>query len=113
MMNIKTIPPEVKREVEEQVEIFNIKELYPMNRAYFVRFRGRFAYFYKDDGNGLRPVCRIKHNGKMTNWEFAIFKWSSERYDSEDTWYPGFVFVDGTVQGALMAGLKAFEFELK
>jgi hypothetical protein len=44
----------------------------------------------------------------MDNWEFAIFKWSTERYDPDEWFFPGSEYVDGTVEGAMMAGLHAY-----
>jgi len=44
----------------------------------------------------------------MNNWEFAIFKWSSERYDPDEWIFPGLEYVDGTIEGAMMAGLYAY-----
>jgi hypothetical protein len=43
-----------------------------------------------------------------SNWEFAIFKWSTERYDPDEWFFPGAEYVDGTVEGAMMAGLHAY-----
>ncbi len=44
----------------------------------------------------------------MDNWEFAIFKWSTETYDSDEWMFPGSGEIDGTVEGAMMAGLQAY-----
>jgi len=44
----------------------------------------------------------------MDAWEFAIFKWSSERYDPEEWMFPGSEWVDGTIEGAMKAGLQAY-----
>jgi hypothetical protein len=44
----------------------------------------------------------------MDNWEFAIFKWSTETYDSDEWMFPGSGEIDGTVDGAMMAGLQAY-----
>jgi hypothetical protein len=44
----------------------------------------------------------------MDNWEFAIFKYSDERYDSEEGFFPGAGLVDGTIEGAMKAGLQAY-----
>lgn len=44
----------------------------------------------------------------MTKWEFAIFKYSSEAYDPEEWFFPGRDYVDGTIEGALKAGIEAY-----
>jgi hypothetical protein len=44
----------------------------------------------------------------MDKWEFAIFKWSSEKYAPNEWMFPGSEFVDGTIEGAMRAGLEAY-----
>ena len=44
----------------------------------------------------------------MQHWEFAIYKYSDERYDPEEWIFPGAEEVDGTIEGAMRAGLKAY-----
>ena len=41
-------------------------------------------------------------------WTFAIFKYSSDRYDPEEWLFPGYGHLDGTVEGAMRAGLEAY-----
>jgi hypothetical protein len=48
------------------------------------------------------------YTGDTSKWEFAIFKWSTERYDPDEWFFPGSECVDGTVEGAMMAGLHAY-----
>ena len=45
---------------------------------------------------------------EIDKWEFAIFKWSTEIYDPDECMFPGSEFVDGTVEGAMRAGMKAY-----
>jgi hypothetical protein len=75
-MTGRAIPADVKQEVEAHVAMFNRKELARSNRAYSVRFHGRFAYLDRDDGPGPSPICRLEYMGKMTDWEFSIYKYS-------------------------------------
>jgi hypothetical protein len=44
----------------------------------------------------------------MDNWDFAIYKYSDNRYDPEEWFFPGEQFVDGTVTGAMKAGMIAY-----
>ena len=44
----------------------------------------------------------------MDNWDFAIYRHSKERYDPDEWFFPGTEFVDGTVIGAMQAGLAAY-----
>jgi hypothetical protein len=46
--------------------------------------------------------------GSIDNWDFAIFKYSDERYDPEEWFFTGANQVDGTVEGAMKAGLEAY-----
>jgi hypothetical protein len=41
----------------------------------------------------------------MQHWEFAIYKYSDERYDPDECFFPGAEEVDGAIEGA---GLKAY-----
>jgi hypothetical protein len=50
----------------------------------------------------------LKIYGKMDDWDFAIFRWSSETYDPEEWMFPGSELVDGTIEGAMLAGLEAY-----
>jgi len=45
----------------------------------------------------------------MNGWDFAIFKWSTETYDPDEWMFPGSELVDGTVEGAMRAGLEAYQ----
>ena len=44
----------------------------------------------------------------MNNWEFAIYKYSDNGYDPEEWMFPGATLIDGTIVGAMRAGLQAY-----
>lgn len=46
----------------------------------------------------LPPTCRLTWNGKMDNWDFAIYKFSDYRYASDEWFFPGQEYVDGMGQ---------------
>jgi hypothetical protein len=104
----KTIPAEVKEEVQQIIDRFNKDELGEWSIVYSARFRGRHLYLDRDDGLGSGAICRLTYTGDMKNWEFAIYKYSTNRYDPEEWWFPGAEEVDGTIEGALRAGMKAY-----
>jgi hypothetical protein len=52
-------------------------------------------------------ICRLEYRRKG-RWDFAIYKYSSDRYDPEEFMFPGSEFVDGTVEGAMKAGMVAY-----
>jgi hypothetical protein len=102
------IPDDVKDEVEAIVQRFN-REYFGRDGCYYeARFRGKHCYLHRSDYGRLGPICRITYTGKMHAWEFAIFKWSSETYDPDEWMFPGSNRVDGTVEGAMKAGLEAY-----
>ncbi|MFC1833822.1 hypothetical protein ACFL2Q_03690 [Thermodesulfobacteriota bacterium] len=103
------IPPEIKDEVERIVEEFNEQVLKDHGRYYLTRFRGRFLYLDRSDHSRIGPICRLEYTGSIDDWEFAIFKFSSGSYDSLDWFFPGSDLIDGTVEGAMKAGLEAYE----
>ncbi|MGD8750264.1 MAG: hypothetical protein PVG14_02520 [Anaerolineales bacterium] len=107
-MSTRAIPKEVKAQVEEIIVDFNRKTFKGANVSYRARFRGRFLYLDRDEYGRSGPMCRLTYTGKMDGWEFAIFKWSDEAYDPDEWFFPGFEEVDGTVQGAMRAGLEAY-----
>ncbi|MFM7591624.1 MAG: hypothetical protein ACKO85_07500 [Isosphaeraceae bacterium] len=108
LMGKESIPKAVKTQVEEIVTEFNKKWFRGSKHCYLVRFRGRFAYLDRFEYEELRPICRVEFGGKIDNWDFAIYKYSSGRYDPEEFLFPGSDCVDGTIEGAMKAGLEAY-----
>ena len=108
----KAIPDEVRAEVEARIQRFNQTELQAVgmgsNVSYSVRFRGKHAYLDRDAYGRSGPICRLTYSGAIDKWEFAIFKYSDERYDPDEWFFGGAEHVDGTVEGAMRAGLEAY-----
>jgi hypothetical protein len=102
------IPDEVKREVKAIVERFNRKNSTRDDCYYEARFKGKHCHLYRSDYGRLSPICRLTYKGKINGWDFAIFKWSSGTYDPDEWMFPGAELVDGTVEGAMRAGLEAY-----
>jgi hypothetical protein len=109
--NFKGIPEDIKKQVNEIVRHFN--ETQSQDRAcyYETRYEGRYLYLDRKESHGMSPICRLKYTGKMDDWEFAIYKYSSDRYDTEEWFFPGMECVDGTIEGAMKAGLEAYPVE--
>jgi hypothetical protein len=107
-MSKKRIPDEVRAQVRAIVEQFNKKELRGQPCSYIPRFRGSYLYLDRDDWGRVNHVCRLKYNGVMDDWDLAIFKYSDERYDPDEWMFPGGEHVDGTIVGAMRAGLGAY-----
>lgn len=102
------IPSTVKKEVEKIVDQFNEQLLNEQEQYYLPRFRGLFLYLDRSDHGRVGPICRLEYRGSMDKWKFSIYKYSKNGYDSEEWLFPGAGLVDGTVEGAMKAGLEAY-----
>ena len=121
MSKKQAIPAEIQEEVQKLIDEFNrvnLKEttsllntFFPskVKRGYSARFKGKFLYLDRTDRSEPLPICRLTWNGKMDNWDFAIYKYSSDKYDPEERFFPGEELVNGTVNGAMKAGMVAYE----
>ena len=107
-MKTKGIPKEMKENVESIISQFN-KKTFKRNDCYYAaRVKGNYLYLDRNDYGKIGPICRLTYKGKIDNWDFAIFKWSREIYDPDEWMFPGSNCVDGTIEGALKAGLEAY-----
>jgi len=104
----KTIPDDVKAEVQAIIDRFNQDVVKQPNRYFVMRIRGRYVYLDRKDGGIVSQVGRLTHTGDMDDWEFTIFKWSTERYDPDEWFFPGSQHIDGTIEGALRACMEAY-----
>src|SRR5437773_8802421 len=102
------IPDAVKTDVEAIVQHFNPTVIRNPHCLYVPRYRGKFLYLDRRDYGRLSPICRLEYTGKMKDWSFAIYKYSDERYDEEEWFFPGAEHVNGTIEGAMKAGLEAY-----
>lgn len=130
----KRIPNEVKQAVQKIVTAFNQQQ----QTNFHISFRGQFAYLAKittqqvDIANTFRQMLaakmginttpttnqsaptietklgRLKYNGQMDNWSFAVFRYSRETYDADEFMFPGAGELNGTIEGALKAGLQLY-----
>jgi len=108
MSRNRAIPNELRTEVEGIVSEFNRKTFRNSGIAYSAHYRGKFLYLKRNGYGDPTPICRLTYTGKMDAWEFAIYKYSDDRYDPEEWFFPGADEVDGTVEGAMRAGLMAY-----
>ena len=107
-MSRKSIPNAVKKRVEEIVKGFNQRVTDSPSCYYVTRYRGTYLYLNRYDYGRVGPICRLTYTGDINDWGFAIFKYSDERYDPEEWLFPGSEHVDGTIEGAMKAGLEAY-----
>ena len=108
-MSRKGIPQEIKDQADKIVEEFNQNVLLRNPNVYYMtRYRGRFLYLERFNYGHSGPICRLEYTGSIDNWEFAIFKYSDERYDPEEWMFSGAGHLNGTIEGAMKAGLEAY-----
>ena len=106
----KEIPAEVRDEITRIVQKFNKKTFKGREDQvfYFAEIKKNFLYLKRKEYGKLAPVARLTYTGDMKEWEFAIFKWTWDGYDPDEFFFPGAEFVDGTIEGAMKAGLEAY-----
>ncbi|MEJ7680117.1 MAG: hypothetical protein WKG06_20105 [Segetibacter sp.] len=103
------ITTEVQQEVGELIDAFNKKTFKgSANFMYIPKFKGNLLYLNRKEFDRISPAARLKYTGDMKKWNFAIFKWSRESYDPDKWFFPGSEHVDGTIEGAMKAGLAAY-----
>jgi hypothetical protein len=104
----KRIPDDIKQAATDLVAAFNRTEISEPQCVYVPRFKGRYLYLDRVDFGTQGPICRLTYTGDLTHWDFAIYKYSDGAYDPSEWLFPGAEEVDGTIAGALRAGLKAY-----
>jgi len=104
------IPKEIQEEIMARVKVFNETKLTrKKSRKYYVQIKGKFIYLFFDTNMGvLDPVCRLTYRGDLNNMDFAIYKYSSEKYDPNEFCFPGSSSVNGKLEGAMRAGMKTY-----
>lgn len=102
------IPDDVKKRAEAIIAAFNQKVIRDPDRYYVVRYRGQYLYLDRLAYGAQQRIARLAYDEAAAAWGFAIFKYSDERYDPEEWFFPGAEFLDGTIEGALKAALSAY-----
>ena len=110
MATSKGIPTQVRRQAEEIIDRFNHEALGDGEVRYVGRFHGRYLYLDRKDFAEGKPaaICRLEFTGELTNWGFAIYRYSGDCYDPDEWMFPGCDDIDGTIGGALRGGLAAY-----
>jgi hypothetical protein len=107
-MRRQAIPEHVKAWATTAIQHFNDTVIKDPNASYVARYRGRYLYLDRLAYGQQSPVARLTYTGSTDNWEFAIYKYSDETYDAAEWLFPGSGYVDGTIVGAMRAGLEAY-----
>jgi hypothetical protein len=103
------IPEDIQGKANTIIDVFNAKVYKKKSGVKFYSvFKGDFLYLNRKEGDRDGPIARLKYNGKIDNWDFAIFRWSNERYDPDEIYFPGSKNLNGSIEGALKAGHEAY-----
>ncbi|MBN3035595.1 MAG: hypothetical protein JW861_08410 [Bacteroidales bacterium] len=103
------IPADIQEKANRIIDRFNESVFQKgSENQYHAKFQGAFLYLYRREGDADGPVARLTYTGDFERWEFAIFRWSVERYDPGEDEFPGFQYLDGTIEGAIKAGHAAY-----
>ena len=107
-MSRTPIPQAIKTHLAARIAAFNRAVFGDPNVAYQPRYQGAFLYLDRSDHGQVSRICRLTYTGTPDRWAFAIYKYSDERYDPDEWFFPGADQVDGTLEGAMRAGLAAY-----
>jgi len=102
------IPNEIRKQLAERIDAFNTQVLKDPDVSYLPRYRGTFLYLDRSAYGHTSPIYRLRYTGTIDRWTFAIFKYSSDRYDPDEWMPPGHGHLDGTVEGVMKAGMEAY-----
>ena len=103
------ITTDIQEKVNKIIDDFNASEFKNQpDFMYYPMYRSGFLYIYRKEGEKDGPICRLKYTGNFTGWDFAIYKYSRDKYDSNEFCFPGFQYINGTIEGALKAGIEAY-----
>jgi hypothetical protein len=102
------IPDVIKSQVTDRITAFNQAVVQDPDVAYLPRYRGAFLYLDRWDYGQVGHIGRLTYTGALDRWEFANYTYSDARYDPDEWLFPGAEELDGTLEGALRAGLVAY-----
>jgi len=103
------ITTDIQEKVNKIIDDFNASEFKNQpDFMYYPMYRIDFLYIYRKEGEKDGPICRLKYTGNFTGWDFAIYKYSRDKYDPSEYCFPGVQYINGTIEGALKAGMEAY-----
>ncbi len=102
------IPDAIKTQVADRIAAFNREVLQDPHVSYQPRYQGAFLYLDRHDCGQVSHICRLTYTGTLDRWEFAIYTYSDARYAPDEWFFPGAEQLDGTLEGAMRAGMAAY-----
>ena len=107
-MATNIITDDVKKWANARIERFNETVIADPEVGYVARYRRAHLYLDRFDYGSTSPVARLTYTGDLEAWDFAIYKYSNAKYDASEWLFPGSQHLDGTIEGAMRAGLEAY-----
>jgi hypothetical protein len=98
----------VKTQVAARISAFNRAVVQDPHVSYLPRYRGAFLYLDRCDYGQVGRIGRLTSTGSLDRWDFAIYRYSDERYAPDEWLFPGAQELDGTLEGAMRAGMVAY-----
>jgi hypothetical protein len=78
-----SVPEPTKTSLTQSLQV-HAREHWPQVADLRVRFRGRFAYFDAELGDGdVLPLCRLRYLGSADVWGFGLYLASSDKYEDQ------------------------------
>ena len=107
-MPATSIPDPIKTQSADRITAFNRTVLQDPQVYYLPRYRGAYLYLDRYDYGHVGPIGRLTYTGALDRWQFAIYRYSDERYAPDEWLFPGAEELDGTLEGAMRAGMVAY-----
>jgi hypothetical protein len=102
------IPDAIKTQMTDRIAAFNRGVLQDPHVSYRPRYQGAFLYLDRGDSGHISRIGRLTYTGTLDRWQFAIYTYSDERYHPDEWLFPGAEELDGTIEGAMRAGMLAY-----
>jgi hypothetical protein len=104
---METIPKKITEQAAEAVRKFNEKQFLEGDMEYLYTIDGKYVYLKMRRKKNISPIARIEFTGDPKAWKFAVYNPATESF-SENTEFPGVEYIDGSIEGAMKAGVSAF-----
>jgi hypothetical protein len=103
------IPAEIIEKANSEIARYNAAHYASDSGiAYRAYAKGNYLYVDRNEYGQDVKTFRLLFNGKIDNWDFEIFKWSSEKYTDDTFGMPGEQYLNGTISGAMKAADKLY-----
>lgn len=98
------VPLTIQSHLYERANDFNKKN----GVKYVPDARGKFIYLLRLYDGYVERIGRLTYTGDTEKMEFVIFNYHTQKYDSKINLFPGHHHLDGTIEGAMKAGIIAY-----